>query len=188
MKYVNFVINSEPNIHMLSSAEGGDDPNKLGQTFLRLYFNCEPVNIEFNAGEQNTNLRPEFDLFKRAITAYWTGSEQDILATWSEKSRAEIAEDINSLKQSGDWPRIRRSPFGRNARLIAILPTAEASIFYYSSESYMGEVAVTGDASHKNLALYNVADLSGGQANVFCDKLFAEAIKATFSQNSMGKK
>lgn len=171
MKWVDYSVDANSSIsYKLGNSSGTSDND------LRIYFNCEPVNVQLIAGQQHGGLSPMMQFFETAVTAYWLGDESEILSTWSEKSKPSVSASIEQLKTSGDWPKVRLSPFGNKTWIVALLPTAEASIVYYTWGSYILAVAIQGDGVKNSYSLVNMIHLSGGNKDIFRDELFRKAI------------
>jgi hypothetical protein len=150
----------------------------ISENALYLYMNLEPVNIELKPGERLPDLSPEMRFFESAVTKQKFGSEAEILACWSGKSRDRLENRIKQLKENEEWPQIRVYPLRRDPFVVAFLRTSESTIFYYKERKSSSPVSAVGLLVDKqgNYSFSEVNHLPNNLRSVFDDELFRNAV------------
>lgn len=185
MKWVDLDVNVDSSAEnketlMVFSDQRIVNTKPLGNNYLRIYLRCEPINIQLTAGQQKKGLVPVMHFLETAITTHQSGSESEILSMWSDESRKSVADEIQYLKDSGDWPKIRYSPMGSNPRIVASLPIAKISILYYNDHSLMDAIVVRDDENTGRYLLDDIFNLPDDVRDIFRNQLFIKAVIVSY--------
>lgn len=169
-------------LHRFSTEQKSQLMGLFSDNYLRIYVNCESLNIQLEAGRELPGLSPELRFFESAVTAYWTGTEAEILQTWSGKSKELVERDIHRLKTYQKWPETRLSPFGKSPKVLALLQTSVGKIIYMKGKySFSAScVALLGD-SKEGYSLSFVNNFTHQAKDIFRHKVFLEAVEVLYA-------
>lgn len=188
------------------SIEGASGiPQSFSENYLKVYVKCEPINVQLEAGKQLKNLPGEVRFFESAVTKHQLGTESEILSLWSGRSKEKVRKDIELLKNAGEWPKLRGSPFGEAPAVLALMPTSSGTVLYYKKKAFYPDCphmppgikeriisqvdskiySVGLQADGGTYTLFNVS--SKGEFNVFTNPMFVDAISVLYGQKPLSK-
>jgi len=173
-------------ISVFSTNRSLEIPASFSENYLGVYLDCEPINIQLKAGEQLEGLSNEMRFLETAVTKHRSGTETEILATWSTSSKDKIQRRIGRLKNAGVWPESRLSCFGPTQTILASIYTSTGKVIYYQKQAPSARQANAKVYSiglrfeDGSYSLFNPS--SQGQLNCFTTEVFCNAVKILCEQ------
>lgn len=179
-------------LKVYSTDEQPQIPDTFTENYLQVFIKGEPLHIQFNAGQEASEVYPQLRFFESAVTANQQGTESEILSKWSGDIQKRIGQEIQRLKDAQLWPNQRPT-----ACLLDSAPTvvcrvqlSDGEILYYKKR--LLNLPQTGPIKQQQNPLYVVGIRKEGddyklfspssvsRFNVFTNSVFIDSIRILY--------